>query len=102
MWLMSTKIARAIAVGLLLCSLAALEIPELIGLVDDTSNDYSLLLITRNAPTASVRVHPPSEMLSVRAEVLRRYADSHTGIGSAREDPRDSQDMLQLLCVRRT
>ena len=39
------KLIPAIAVGLLFCSLATLEFPELLTLSDNTSNDFSLVLL---------------------------------------------------------
>jgi hypothetical protein len=42
---MRIKLILAIAVGLLFCSLATLEFPELLTLSDSTSNDFSLVLL---------------------------------------------------------
>ena len=39
---MRIRVSFAMVVGLLFCTLATLELPELLNLTDNTSNDYSL------------------------------------------------------------
>ena len=46
---MRIKLTLAIVVGLLFCALVIREIPELINLVDDTSNDF-LSLYSQKMP----------------------------------------------------
>ena len=52
--LLRIKLPFAIVVGLLFCTLATMELPELINLVDDTSNDFSLIVFVKNAATSEL------------------------------------------------
>jgi hypothetical protein len=98
------RAAFAIGIALLLCSLASMELPELIKLVDDTSNDYSLVLSGKNAPTAvraEVRMLPRGTVASATSQ----YPSDE---GSVRPDLRvvhlfrTSDGMLRMLCTNRT
>ena len=96
---MRAKLILATLFGLLLCSLATLEITELSRLVDDTSNDFSL---------------PHSEPESYSAAIrkgcdLQPGSDSYPPYGS--EQPRVwrrttgsshlTRDSFQILCIMR-
>jgi hypothetical protein len=49
---MRIRLIVATIAGLLFCTLAALEFPELVNLTDDTSNDYSLAIFPRSEGAA--------------------------------------------------
>jgi hypothetical protein len=100
-FLVRTELTLALVVGLLFCSLATMEVPELINLVDNTSNDFSLVVFVKNAPTTvEVRMRHqgrpglPSVPRSRQPSVLR----THSSILSLQA----SGDMLHVLCVQRT
>jgi hypothetical protein len=97
---MRASLILATLFGLLLCSLATLELTELVRLADDTSNDFSLpqsgqesLPVTiRNSHDLrpAVASNPPHEY--GRPRVCRRVTDSaHL-----------AKDCLHLLCVIKT
>lgn len=89
--------------ALLLCSLATMELPELVNLIDDTSNDFSLVLIAKDAPTlVKVRVGVLPRGRQALAETERRLADVSSGIDSRFQPGWNSDEMLHLLCVHRT
>jgi len=97
------KLTLATVVGLLICSLAALEFPELVNLIDDTSNDYSLVLLVKDASTAS-KV-PPGMLAQGRgglADTQSRLTAASCWTDSLIQPLRTPDDMLRLLCVQRT
>ena len=96
---MGSKLILAAFFGLLLCSLATLEITELSRLADDTSNDFSLLHYGQETSSVIVRkslaVQPkafPTTDESEPPRVLRR------GAGSTYP----AKDFLRFLCIIRT
>lgn len=56
---MRAKAVFAIIAGLLFCTLATLEFPEFLRLVDDTSNDYSLIAEVRASLPSSAQKEAP-------------------------------------------
>jgi hypothetical protein len=96
---MRAKLIFAALVGLLFCSLAALETTELVKLADNTSNDFSLLGTRQEASSANVTqgrvVRPkpvPATDGSEPPTVRRRAAvSSHP-----------AKDFLHFLCIMRT
>ena len=100
---MRVQYSVSFVVGLLFCTLALLEFPELLNLSDDTSNDYSLTISQsttggvakerRDMPvtvkTGGKRIKNESPRLPGRFEV--RSHRSHRG-----------GDLLRLLCIERT
>jgi len=96
---MRARLIFAALFGLLFCSLATLETAELFKLVDNTSNDFSLLDTQPEASPATVRqsleVQPkafPATDGSERRRVCRRAAGSSY----------PSKDFLHFLCIMRT
>jgi hypothetical protein len=98
------KTAFTIGIALLLCSLAIMELPELIRLVDDTSNDYSLTLSAKDAPAVikvRVRVLAEASSDSVRSRYpsgavsFRRHV-AISGMMCA------SKETFRMLCIQRT
>ncbi len=100
---MRTKLTLATVVGLLLCSLATIELPELVNLIDNTSNDYSLVLLTRDAPTViKVQVGMLSQGSTDLTDVQHRPAAA-SGCAIPFIQPIHTPDnILHLLCIHRT
>jgi hypothetical protein len=98
---MRIRVTLGLTVSLLFCTLATLEVPELINLTDDTSNDYSLVLFTANKVTVAKDQRPfPIEktpVVPVRFEHPRPTARFQPlGLTGP------SHDRLHSLCVLRT
>jgi hypothetical protein len=96
---MRAKLILAALIGLLFCSLATLETPEILKLADDTSNDFSLLHTQQESSSTVVRqsleVQPeavPTMDGGERPRVLRRTAGSSY----------PAKDFLHFLCIMRT
>ncbi len=98
---MRIKLTLATVVGLLLCTLATMELPELINLVDDTSNDFSLVVFVRNAVTI-VKTQMLHERRPVLADVRRPQAAASFPAYSLIHTFQIADDILHLLCVQRT
>ena len=90
----------ALALGLLLCALAAREYPELTRLCDNPSNDYSTAVFQKDLS------HPGAQKLPVVAAVVAIFYEveaikpvvapkSFSVLSSC-------PDLLHLLCVQRT
>ena len=99
--LVRIRLTLAIAAGLLLCSNATIEIPELVHLTDDTSNDYSLVVFVKNSVTVikgqvAHRELPASARVSLQSDA--GCSSTHSLILPSQT----SGDMLHLLCVQRT
>jgi hypothetical protein len=101
-WARNTRhrFCLALVVSTLFCGLSSSEIPELTRLIDDTSNDFTLVVATKES--ASVVANASSDAFvsdveqnndrsefRVPSPVDLRYSQSPTGY-------------LQLLCVHRT
>ena len=89
--------------GLLICTLSTLEVPELIKLTDNTSNDYSTAVFQKNKTiSAALRTQPPDV---VRLVVLKGpavvCARPALRIKSS-ELVNSLPDLLHLFCVQRT
>jgi hypothetical protein len=99
---MRIKLTFAIVVGLLFCSIATLELPELINLVDDTSNDFSVVVLTKRAVTI-VKVQPLD--LNIRPVLADIQGRQPSGCLPPQYliQPFDTpNDLLHLLHVQRT
>jgi hypothetical protein len=95
------KLTLAIVVGLLLCALVVTELPELINLVDNTSNDFSLVVFAKDAVT-TVKIQKLLQGLPVSADILRRQAALCFPTPSLIESFRTSDNVLHASCVLRT
>lgn len=99
---MRVKLALATVVGLLLCSLATMEFPELVNLIDDSSNDFSLVVFVKGAPTAvkvGVRtLHEERRSAPAGREAIFALLRTDLLIQPAQI----AADMLDQLCVHRT
>jgi hypothetical protein len=97
---MRAKLILAALFGLLLCSLATLEIAELARLADDTSNDFSLPHFAQESSSKAVHSsrdlqptaasYPPDECERPR---ICRWATGSSHL---------AKDFLHFLCVLKT
>ena len=100
---MLAKLTLAIVVCLLLCALVVTELPELINLVDNTSNDFSIVVFANDTVT-TVKIQMFPLQLPLFVDIQRRRAalcfcfPTHSLIQSFRT----SDDVLQASRVLRT
>lgn len=95
------KLTLGIVVGLLLCTLVLTEFPELINLVDNSSNDFSLVVFAKD-----VRTIVKIQMLLVPgapvvADIQRRQAALCFSDCSLIQSFRTSDDVFHASCVLR-
>ena len=96
---MRLKLTLAIAFGLLFCSLAMLEFPELVSLTDNTSNDFSLVVFNRaGIATDAKRATERGASLTLLRH-LPLFAAARLNFSS--DSPRE-KNCLRLFCVQRT
>ncbi|HTR48307.1 MAG TPA: hypothetical protein VMM16_13060 [Verrucomicrobiae bacterium] len=99
---MRAKIIFALVAGMLFCTLSMIEFPEFMRLTDDTSNDYSLIVVQEAAPTASQAQTPRSSSGSVaRTASAPRPAPRVVRMQSRGSAP-SVDDFLHSLCTLRT
>jgi hypothetical protein len=97
---MRTKTTLALVISLLFCTLATLELPELMNLTDDTSNDYSLVVFTANKVTVVTEQAPSfPDKVPVSPTVHRDYSTARFKPSFLTEPP---ADLLHSLCILRT
>jgi hypothetical protein len=100
---MRIRLSVAIVVGLLFCTLAALELPELISLTDDTSNDFSLLDTQQETLVVVSDFHlrqPVSSPLGMSPSSSdRKHPNGPAPVFSS---VRTAKESLHLLCTLRT
>jgi hypothetical protein len=97
------KLTRVAVVGLLLCSLAIIELPELLNLIDNTSNDYSLVVFTRDAPTVvKVQVGMLSQGSTGLTNTQPRWAAASCCAVPLIQPIHTPDNILHRLCVQRT
>lgn len=99
---MRNRLTLLTVVGLLLCSLSTIELPELVNLIDNTSNDYSLVVFGKDAPTVTkVRVgtlHRGGRA----ADISRLPTAAPFWIATSIQPLHMPEDILHLFCVQRT
>ena len=98
---MRIKLTLSIVVGLLLCALVVTELSELINLVDNTSNDFSLVVFAKDAVTVD-EIQMLPQALPVLADIQRRQADLCFPTHSLIQTFRTSDDVLHASCITRT
>jgi hypothetical protein len=97
------RFCLALVVSMLFCGLTSSEIPELTRLIDDTSNDYTLVVATKTPAMVSASVMANPGMGTCVGAVRQnddglQYPEPPSSILYAQS----SNDYLQLLCVHRT
>ena len=94
------RFCLALVVSMLFCGLSSSEIPELARLIDDTSNDFTLVVSTKTS--ASVTPHARSDSCASAVQqnndAFEYQAPSRVSILYAYSPA----GYLQLLCVHRT
>jgi hypothetical protein len=97
------RLSLAIVAGLLFCTLVALELPELLNLTDDTSNDFSLLCTQQDASAVVSQSHVRQTIVR-QTIVLPARSDCKQPNERARfiSSLRTPKESLHLLCALRT
>ena len=98
---MRMRLGFAIIIGFLFCTLATLELPELVNLVDDPSNDFSLVVFTKNALSA-VKAQIVPQGRRILADVQRPQVTAYSAARSLKLTFQTSSDLLHILCTQRT
>ncbi len=100
---MSRRVSFVLVMGLLMCTLSTLELPELIKLTDNTSNDYSTAVFQKNKTTsAALRTHPPDVVRLVVVKVPPVVCARPALRIESSELFNSLPDLLHLFCVQRT
>jgi hypothetical protein len=97
---MCARLIFATLIGLMLCSIATIETTELLRLADDTSNDFSLPNVPRQA--ASIAVAEFREPYPHTAPTLKDQGCPNFRTQTAIASAKTSQDILRTLCIIRT
>jgi hypothetical protein len=95
---MRIRLTLAIVVGLLFCTLAALELPELINLTDDTSNDFSLLSAQQETSAVVSQSHVRQPIILPARSDRKQPNDRARFVSSVCA----AKESLHLLCTLRT
>jgi hypothetical protein len=98
---MRVKLALAIVIGLLSCALVVRELPELINLVDDTSNDFSLVVFAKDASTV-VKIQTLPQGQPVMANIECQQGPLCFPTHSLIQNLRTPDDVLHVSYVLRT
>lgn len=100
---MSRRVSFVLVMGLLMCALSTLELPELIKLTDNTSNDYSTAVFQKNRTTSvALKAQFPDALRAV-ARALSVVYSAKLAPPTKSCQPFDSlPDLLHLLCIQRT
>ena len=96
---MRSHLTLVVLVGLLFCSLAAIEIPELVNLTDDTSNDYTVIVSQSRATAVKVSQQSGASAIAVQRNSISEYGRVPRSLDGATHR---SHDVLHLCCVQRT
>ena len=60
------RFCLALVVSMLFCGLSSSEIPELTRLTDDTSNDFTVLVVAKASVSVAANVKPTSIVIAVQ------------------------------------
>ena len=100
---MHSRLTLAAVIALLLCSLAIMEFPELVNLIDDSSNDFSLVVFAKDAPgVVKVRICMLPQRRRAALAPPYRYLGPSISITQLNRPFHTSDGMLHLLCTQRT
>jgi hypothetical protein len=97
---MRIQYSVSLVVGLLFCTLALLEFPELLNLSDDTSNDYSLVIF--RSATGGVAEERRDMPVTVKTGGKRIKSESPRLPRQSEVRSHPGDDLLRLLCIERT
>jgi len=98
--ILRVKLVLAMIAGMLFCTLTTLEVPELLTLTDNTSNDYSLTAVQEAAPPAIERQAAESPRVQTLKSVTPRR-QSAARLQAVSFEP-SVGDFLHSLCILRT
>lgn len=98
---MGRRLSLFLITVLLVCAVSMLEFPELIQLVDNTSNDYSTVIFQKNA-SSTLAAQSPDATRFVTFTLLPASSDARLVQAPACESLGSFPDLLHLLCVQRT
>jgi hypothetical protein len=106
---MRTKFILGLIVGILLCSLVSLEIPELAKLIDDTSNDFAILTssTTVNSTVLSIQKSAPLPVFHMVSSLPSQENSPsmnlpHDAITLAGHTSNSADTLFRFLCIQRT
>jgi hypothetical protein len=102
---MRKRLIPGVVIAVLVCGLATLELPELLQLVNDTSNDFALVVAHDISSPVVPGQKPASNRISVPAAQTGGALISHSWVESASQpcaSRQDASDSLHFLCVQRT
>jgi hypothetical protein len=101
-WTRNTRhrFCLALVLSMLFCGLSSSEIPELTQLIDDTSNDFTLVVATKES--AWVVANASSDAFVSVVEQNNDRPESHVPSPVDLRYPQSHAGYLQLLCVHRT
>jgi hypothetical protein len=95
-----TKVILATLAGMLFCALFTMELPELLRLANDTSNDFSMTTLQHGAPAATkAPVHRADFGPLVVGAMPQRERQARV---QTRITERSVDDFLHSLCTLRT
>jgi len=98
---MSRRLSLFLMTALLVCAVSALELPELLQLADNTSNDYSTVIFQKNASSLTPSQLPVA--IRVVTTIVSASGPAHPGLQiTSYESLQTSPDLLHLFCVQRT
>jgi hypothetical protein len=96
------RFCLALVVSMLFCGLSSIEIPEITRLVDDTSNDFTLVDVNQT-PSSAVAYQSSRSVVRTAEQIRVLDATEHPA-----PDPvlivtsHDPAGYLELLCINRT
>lgn len=99
---MRSRICLVVTVGLLFCALGSLEIPELMKLVDDSSNDFTILHSQQEVNPPVVAKQTPASIDSPRLHAPGWNPEPIDTVVVVAVHPHASDQLIHLLCVQRT
>ncbi len=94
------RFCLALIVCMLFCGLSSSEIPELTRLIDDTSNDFTVLVTATTSVSVATNVNPISIVSVVQRNNDRLEYRLPSSVSVLNQQTPASY--LQLLCVHRT
>jgi hypothetical protein len=99
----SARVGFVLIIGLLFCTLGTLELPELVNLTDNTSNDYSTSVF-QNQKESIVKEDKQLPSVAPRTVLAQLTGERQTirRMGYAQSLPAAQSDSLHFFCILRT
>jgi hypothetical protein len=99
---MRSRVCLILTVSLLFCSLGSLELPELMKLTDDCSNDFTILHSQQEIVPPVVAKQAPATVDFYQLHAPGWFSDTIDPIVVVELHPHASDQLIHLLCVLRT